>query len=248
LGFVAVRCQQIALDEASQGTVSKFCILSLSILDQIKATHREVVAAMQLTSLFGELMERLAPTAETDAHDAMLRAEAFLAAQQHREAELTCRPYLKDRWGGSSLQLELHRLLLESLAGQDRWHDTGVELEAFAMSAGSQPLYRKPVEQTLHNVGLRLAIALVLQELDDAETTFSRLMTLPCFVWVRQNPRAEWAARFEVLGLVQAAHREDLVEINARVQLVQRLISEDSSVADNATWKLLADATLQKLA
>jgi hypothetical protein len=243
--YIVAYCQQLALDPDTHRAASTFCIHSVSVLDIITEAGVRTSQISQLEDVFIETLERLPPTDLTDALDAIRRITRQISNGQGTDAERECRRLLVRDWYGSNIQLEIQRLLIESLIQQHKWASSETEINSFAIKAGRNPLYCYSVDMALHNIGLFLA-GYSLHPLGvEPRRLFVHLMSLPCFVKAANNAKGEYRVKFDVLSLIFATIRRSREEVKNCSAKVRDVAFEDMSIADNPAWSFLASTALE---
>ena len=244
LEYIVAYCQRLALDSDTHGAASEFCIHSVSVLDAITEAGFRTPRVSQLKNLFIETLERLPPTDLNDALGTIRRVTRQISAGQGSDAEQECRRLLMRDWYGSNIQLEIQRLLIESLIRQHKWASIESEINSFAVKAGQNPLYRYSVDMALHNIGLFLAGYSLDSSGVEPRRLFVHLMSLPCFVEAVNNSQGEYRVKFDVLSLIFATIRRSREEMKSYSARVLDVAFEDMSIAGNQSWSFLTSSAL----
>lgn len=150
---------------------------------------------------------------------------------------------MHDRYG-SNIQLEIQRLLIESLIRQHKWASSESEINSFAVKAGQNPIYRHSVDTALHNIGLFLAGYSLDSSGVEPRRLFVHLMSLPCFVEAVNNSQGGYRVKFDVLNLILATIRRSREEMKSYSAKVRNVALEDTSIAGNQGWSFLASKAL----
>lgn len=244
LEYIVAYCQRLALDPDTHRASSTFCIHSISVLDQISDARLRVPQVSQLKEVFIETLGRLPPTDLSDAYDTVQRVVRQISAGEHSAAERECRRLLTHDLHGSNIQLEIHRLLIESLINQQEWVSAKVEVDSFAIKAGQYPLYRYSVDTALHNIGLFLAGYSLLSSCAEPRELFLHLMSLPCFIEAVSSAQGEYRIKFDLLRLILASMQGSYEEIRVYTIKTRELALNDASITGNRGWSFLASMAL----
>jgi hypothetical protein len=217
-----------------------FCTIALDILEKIAESGRRHPSAPALVAVFTETLGRVPPTWETGAREAGKKASDLISADRAAQAEAVCRPYLAPLQYGSNLQLEIHRLLIEALLYQQKWDEAGEEVSALAARLGINPIHRRTAEDALHNIGLLLATWAVVTGNQQASDMFSRLMSAPCFISVRNSPSTPNSGKFAILNLSLAVIQNSGADIARYMPAVKSAMTSDTRVTENPPFMMLA--------
>jgi hypothetical protein len=245
LEHIAIYTQRLAADVDTHENASRFCLMSLQILDAITRAGHGSQVSQQLLEVFADVLGRLPPTRETQIAEAASRADAFLSAGQPEQAERACRPHVAPLHYGSNVQLELQRILVEALAHQRKWDELRTELAAFAARLGNKPLHRSTAEDALHNIGLPLAVVALTGGSQVPTDLFAYLMSKPCFVSVLRAPQPSHQGKFGVLSLALAVTQKSRPDISRYMEEVRRATVNDPSIVNNRAWLLLAQTVIR---
>jgi hypothetical protein len=236
---IAVYSQRLAAETSTHNAVVHFCTFALETLKRIAESGLRHPSAPALVAVFTETLGRVPPTWETGAREAGKKASDLISADRAEEAEAVCRPYLAPLQYGSNLQLEIHRLLIEALLYQQKWDEAGGEVSALADRLGVNPIHRRTAEDTLHNIGLPLATWAVVTGNQQASDMFSRLMSAPCFVSVRNSPSTPNSGKFAILNLSLAVIHNSVADIARYLPAVKSAMTSDTWVTESPPFMML---------
>jgi len=237
---IAIHSQRLAVEASTHDAVVHFCTFALDILERIAESGRRHPAAPALVTVFTETLGRVPPTWVTGAREAGKKASDLISADQAAQAEAVCRPYLAPLQYGSNLQLEIHRLLIEALLYQQKWDEAGEEVSALAARLGVNPIHRRTAEELLHNAGILLATWALLAKHTQASDMFSRLMSAPCFMSVRNSPSTPNSGKFAILNLSLAVIQSSGADIARYMPAVKSAMTSDTWVTENPPFMMLA--------
>lgn len=216
------------------------------------ATHREVPgeAVVRLIADLQELASRLPDTKVADTLATVGEITQALSDKSIPDAEVErrCRAILDDSQLPMTQRIDVTSLLAEALAFQGRWAETAVELATLDRHATTSKLNPHAIAIAVHNVGLRVGMALILNE-SDALVPLRNLMDIIKHLddeYLTREP--DHPLKLLVLRLLDAVHRSDGTETRA---LLTALEVADKSVLDAAheigwrtvmfgTWEMAA--------
>jgi hypothetical protein len=244
LEHIAMYSQRLAAEADTHEAASHFCSHSLDILDKIIGAGHAPQNSRPLAEVFADVLRRVPATWDIQVREAASQANAFLSAGRPEEAERVCRPHVMPLRYGSNLQLELQRLLIEALTFQGRWSEARTEIATFAARLGREPLYQHTTEDALHNIGLPLAMVVLLGGGQEPTDLFTYLMSRPCFLSVRRAPQPSYEARFCVLNLVLAVVQNSRPGISKYMHEARHAKANDASLANNPAWLLLTEKAI----
>jgi hypothetical protein len=196
----------LALDEETYAASANLCVSALSILsifhDHVPATNRSNALVMVLQ----DLLQRLPSTTMTEGVHAIERIDRMISAGDVKDAEMAVRAQLTQTHHGTSMNTELRRLLVEALAGQNKWRECHTEIDTLATELGNPPLARESAQQALHNIGLALVRAMHHSASPEPRRLLQHLLSRPCFVHTSAIAGSEYRAKFALFAELAAVH------------------------------------------
>lgn len=237
---IAMYSQLLAVEAKTHDAAVHFCTIALGILDNIAQGGCPHPAAPALVAVFTETLDRMPANWESGARKAGTKASGLISTGLAAQAEAVCRPYLAPLQYGSSLQLEIHRLLIEALLYQEKWDEAGEEVSTISARLGVDPIYRRTAEQLLHNAGLLLATLAMLAKHEQASGMFSQLMSATCFMSVRNSPSKPNSGKFAILNLSLAVIQNSGPDIARYMPAVKSAMTSDAWVTENPPFMMLA--------
>jgi hypothetical protein len=206
LARVLTYAQTLALDDKTHAPAANLCVSALSILSILHDHVPAAKASSTLVTVFRDLQQRLPSTTVTEDTDAIERINRMITEGDDEGAERIARARLTHSRHGTSLNTELRRLLVESLAGQKKWRECRTEIDNLAVELGDLPLARESAHQALHNIGLKLVTATFDPASPESRVLLHHLLSRPCFVHTSTIAGGEYRATFDLFALVAAIH------------------------------------------
>ncbi len=203
--------QRIRTEESAQNAAAVLTAEAAAVLEELQLRHGSNEHLAHLHDAFSALSSTL-PSPSTVTEMAQARHVGRLINAGHVEAaEHAAREALAsngDIWTGH--HVDVQRVLIESLAAQERWQEAGTEFDRFLSHTGPRSMHRHSEQMLLHNAGMTCALAWLLTGDNAASALLNRIVgEIDVAALSKQVPLVE-RTRYTLLRAVAAAARGDV--------------------------------------
>ncbi|MCG5215437.1 tetratricopeptide repeat protein [Streptosporangium sp. KLBMP 9127] len=202
---------------------------------------------LRLLNSFRAIISSLPTTPASEFLVGMSEVGRLISSDACAQAESRSRELLAMGVAPLSQEVELRRLLIESLCRQSKWQLASAELEEIRPYVGGRSLFRFSVEVLTHNVGLNAAIAWLVADDEEASDLLLKLVELVDIAELMRTVSPHDHARFALLDAVAAAKRMDAPSFSSALKRIDYSELKRNRSQSNAVWISLLDGIQNKL-